>query len=257
MCGIVGAIAQRPVVSLLLEGLKKLEYRGYDSAGLALVDSENTLTRYRVVGKVSELEKVVLPHHCQQKMGIAHTRWATHGALKKQNAHPFVSHDEFALVHNGIIENNFELRQQLIQDGYQFSSETDSEVIVHLIHYHFQRSHDVIAAIYATTRVLKGAYALGILSAHYPTHLFAVRQGSPLVIGKGRDEVFLASDALAVLSVAQDFIYLEEGDVVDLACDDIRVFDHQQQRVLRAFKHIAASNDITERGEYRHYIDRK
>lgn len=258
MCGIVGAVAKRPVVDILLDGLIKLEYRGYDSAGLAIIDNRHQLKRLRVVGKVRELEAAMK----QQPLinghtGIAHTRWATHGCPSERNAHPFISNDEFALVHNGIIENHAELREMLLKQGYDFHSETDTEVAVHLIHRHYSKSHDLIAAIRATTNELKGAYALGIISKHYPGRMIAVRQGSPLVVGKGQGENFLASDPLALLSVTQDFIYLEDNELADITPDDIHIFDKDQKPIHRAHQSLTIQNDVIEKGEYRHFMKKE
>lgn len=257
MCGIVGAVAKRPVAKMLVDGLKKLEYRGYDSAGVAVIDAEQQLKRLRVVGKVKELENAMQQHPMQGHTGIAHTRWATHGAPSENNAHPFVSHDEFALVHNGIIENHSALRDQLREQGYEFHSETDTEVVVHLIHHHFSKSNDLLKAIRATIAELKGAYALGIISKQHPNRIFAVRHGSPLVIGKGNGENFIASDPLALLSETQDFIYLEDNDVADISLAEIKIYDHDQKSVKRDAHTLAITNDAVERGEYRHYMKKE
>lgn len=257
MCGIVGAVAKRPVAKMLLDGLKKLEYRGYDSAGVAVVDSEHQLKRLRVAGKVRELETAMHPHPFQGHTGIAHTRWATHGAPSEKNAHPFISHDEFALVHNGIIENHSELRDQLLRDGYQFHSETDTEVAVHLIHRNFLESKDLLAAVRQATNELKGAYALGIISKKHPGRMIAVRQGSPLVIGKGQGENFLASDPLALLSLTQDFIYLEDNELADISLEGIHIYDKEQNQVQRNHHTLSIQSDAAERGEYRHFMKKE
>jgi len=257
MCGIVGAVAKRPVAKLLLDGLKKLEYRGYDSAGVAIVDNQQQLKRLRVVGKVRELESALHPHPFEGHTGIAHTRWATHGAPSEKNAHPFVSHDEFALVHNGIIENYAELREQLLSEGYTFHSETDTEVAVHLIHRHFLHSNDLIAAIRAASNELRGAYALGIIAKQHPGRMIAVRQGSPLVIGKGQGENFLASDPLALLSVTQQFVYLEDNELADIHLDEIHIFNKNHQRVEREHHTLTIQSDAIERGEHRHFMKKE
>lgn len=254
MCGIVGAVAKRPVAKMLLDGLKKLEYRGYDSAGVAVVDEAHQLQRLRVVGKVRELETAMHPSPFLGHTGIAHTRWATHGAPSERNAHPFMSHDEFALVHNGIIENHTQLREQLIKLGYEFHSETDTEVAVHLIHHHFRQTNDLLTAIRAATNELKGAYALGIIAKQHPGRMIAVRQGSPLVIGKGVGENYLASDPLALLSVTQDFIYLEDNDLADISLDDIQIYNKTNERIHRDHHTLGIQSDSIERGEYRHYM---
>lgn len=256
MCGIVGAVTERSVTSLLINGLKKLEYRGYDSAGIAIIDSNDELKRLRVVGKVQELENAVTQAFSGET-GIAHTRWATHGAPTEQNAHPFVSNDELALVHNGIIENHAELRGKLIDAGYRFYSETDTEVAVHLIHHHLSKTNDLLSAVRAAVNELKGAYALGVVSKHYPKRLIAVRQGSPLVIGKGKGENFIASDPLALLSVTQDFIYLEDNDLADIAMDSITIYDHTQKAVERTLHTLSINHETAERGEYRHFMKKE
>ena len=257
MCGIVGAVAKRPVAKLLVDGLKKLEYRGYDSAGIALIDAQHQLKRLRVVGKVRELESAMHPHPPQGHTGIAHTRWATHGVPTEQNAHPFISHDEFALVHNGIIENHATLRDELLSEGYQFNSETDTEVVVHLIHRNFLQSDDLLSAIRKAVDELKGSYALGILSKRHPGRLIAVRHGSPLVIGKGQGENFLASDPLALLSLTQQFVYLEDNDLADITLDSMSIYDHKHEIVNREMHTLNIQQDATERGEYRHYMKKE
>lgn len=258
MCGIVGAVAKRPIVKLLIDGLKKLEYRGYDSAGVAIIDSHGQLRRLRAAGKVRELEIAMHDDHLYQgHTGIAHTRWATHGVPSERNAHPLVSHDEFALVHNGIIENHAALRDQLQRDGYQFHSETDTEVVVHLIHKHYLQHQDFLAAVNAAVKELKGAYALGIISKHYPERMIAVRQGSPLVIGKGQGENFIASDPLALLSITQQFIYLEDNDYAVITRDDIQIYNADRISVKRDSHTLNISHDAVERGEYRHYMKKE
>lgn len=257
MCGIVGAVSKRTVATILIDGLKKLEYRGYDSAGIAIIDQQDQLKRLRVVGKVRELETAMHQHPFNGHTGIAHTRWATHGVPSEQNAHPFISHDEFALVHNGIIENHVELREQLLQEGYTFHSETDTEVAVHLIHRHFLKCNDLMASIRAATNELKGAYALGIIAKHNPGRMIAVRQGSPLVIGKGKGEYFLASDPLALLSVTQDFIYLEDHELADITCDKVSIFNKDNQPIHRTFVSLTIQNDVAERGEHRHFMKKE
>ncbi|OGT62788.1 MAG: glutamine--fructose-6-phosphate aminotransferase [Gammaproteobacteria bacterium RIFCSPHIGHO2_12_FULL_45_12] len=257
MCGIVGAVAKRSVASLLINGLKKLEYRGYDSAGIAVIDAAQQLQRLRVVGKVRELENAMKNTPLMGHTGIAHTRWATHGAPTENNAHPFVSNDDFALVHNGIIENHTALRQQLQEAGYAFHSETDTEVAVHLIHQHYAKSQDLLAAIRETLSQLKGAYALGVISRRHPGRLLVTRQGSPLVIGKGQGENYVASDPLALLSVTQSFIYLEDHDVADISIDNIRIYDKNHQLVTREQHTLSINQDSIERGDYRHFMKKE
>lgn len=257
MCGIVGAVAKRPVERILIDGLKKLEYRGYDSAGIAMIDGQQQLKRLRVVGKVRELEAALHGQPFQGDTGIAHTRWATHGAPSEENAHPFISHDEFALVHNGIIENHSMLRDQLQQEGYSFHSETDTEVAVHLIHKNYLQTHDLLSAVRSAVSELKGAYALGIISKQHPHRLIAVRQGSPLVIGKGLGENFIASDPLALLAITQQFIYLEDNDLADITLESINIYNKEQQLIHREQHRLGISHDAVERGEYRHYMKKE
>ncbi len=256
MCGIVGAIAERNVEKILIEGLKRLEYRGYDSAGLAILDANHSLQRIRATGKVRELEKALSKTSICGNSGIAHTRWATHGAPSEQNAHPLMSADEIAIVHNGIIENHDQLRQQLLALGYQFTSETDTETIVHLLHHHYTKSGDLLAATRDTVAQLEGAYALGILSKRDPSRLLAVRHGSPLVIGKGIGENFIASDPLALLPVIQKFIYLEDNDIADLSRDNITIYADGKP-VERKVHTLEMNNDMVDRGEYRHYMSKE
>lgn len=257
MCGIVGAVAKRSVAKLLIDGLKRLEYRGYDSAGIAVVDTQKALQRLRVMGKVRELEAALHDHPLDAHMGIAHTRWATHGAPSEQNAHPFISHNKFALVHNGIIENHVALRDRLKKSGYEFVSETDTETAVHLIHYHFTQTNDFISAVRAAVGELEGAYALGVISTDYPNRVIGVRQGAPLVIGKGLNENYLASDPLALISVTQQFIYLEDYDIVDIELDNLQIHDKHGNHVTRDVHTLSFGQDAVERGEYRHYMEKE
>jgi glutamine---fructose-6-phosphate transaminase (isomerizing) len=258
MCGIVGAVAERPVEKILIEGLKRLEYRGYDSAGVTIIDKQKQLSRLRVLGKVGELEKALteltMAPLMHGNVGIAHTRWATHGVPSERNAHPFISHDDIALVHNGIIENHEELRAELLKLGYEFTSDTDSEVIVHYIHYHYQKTNDLLKAVQEAVKKLEGAYALAIVAAHCPHRLIAVRHGSPLVIGKGIGENFVASDVLALLPVAQEFIYLEDRDIIDITRDRIQIYDSNGKLVERSINFVDGHYDMVDRGEYRHYM---
>jgi glucosamine--fructose-6-phosphate aminotransferase (isomerizing) len=256
MCGIVGAVAERNVEKILIEGLKRLEYRGYDSAGLAVIDIGKELQRVRAKGKVKELENALSKTSVRGKSGIAHTRWATHGAPSEHNAHPLISTDEIAIVHNGIIENHDDLRAKLIKLGYQFTSETDTETVVHLLHHHYQQSGDLLTATQATVKELEGAYALGILSKREPDRLIAVRHGSPLVIGKGIGENFIASDPLALLPVIQQFIYLEDNDIADLSRGAIVIYADGIP-VERKVHTLEMNNDMVDRGEYRHYMSKE
>ena len=212
MCGIVGANSIRNMTPILAEGLKRLEYRGYDSAGVALLDADKNLQRCRIKGKVKDLEAALEKNKSKLTghVGIAHTRWATHGEPNEKNAHPHISNDTVALVHNGIIENHQEIRESLIQRGYVFTSSTDTEVIVHLVHYYLQQlNQDFLLSVQATVKELKGAYGLAIISKAHPDKLIAVRHGSPLVIGIGFEENFVASDPVALLPVTQKFIFFD------------------------------------------------
>jgi glucosamine--fructose-6-phosphate aminotransferase (isomerizing) len=253
MCGIVGAVAQRNVEKILVDGLKRLEYRGYDSAGIAVIDTNHQLQRLRSKGKVKELDFALSHSALHGHTGIAHTRWATHGVPSEHNAHPLTSANEIALVHNGIIENHDVLRAMLIKEGYQFTSETDSETIVHLLHHYYQQSQDLLTATQATLAQLEGAYALGIISAREPGRLIAVRHGSPLVIGKGQGENFIASDTLALTSLTSQFMYLEDNDIADLTFNGITIYSNNA-KVERKIVSLENSADIVDRGEYRHYM---
>ncbi|HVE44234.1 MAG TPA: glutamine--fructose-6-phosphate transaminase (isomerizing) [Gammaproteobacteria bacterium] len=258
MCGIVGAIAERPVATLLIDGLKKLEYRGYDSAGIATINN-CAFGRVRVSGKVDELHGAISanPAEVNGNVGVAHTRWATHGVPNEENAHPFISHDTFALVHNGIVENHADIRKKLEQVGYTFLSGTDTEAVVHLIHYHFSTTQDLLAAVTNAVKELKGAYALGILSKAHADRLIAVRQGCPLVIGKGKNENFIASDPLALLALTKEFIYLEDNDIADISLNDISIYDLDKKRIHREHYTLSISQDMVSRGQYRHYMKKE
>jgi glucosamine--fructose-6-phosphate aminotransferase (isomerizing) len=256
MCGIVGAVAERNIERVLLDGLKRLEYRGYDSAGIAVVTFDDVLQRVRAKGKVRELELALNNSMLHGNTGIAHTRWATHGVPSEQNAHPLVSADEIAVVHNGIIENHHQLREALVKKGYRFTSETDTETIVHLLHHHYSLTHDLLDATNATIAELEGAYALGIISSRHPERLIAVRQGSPLVIGKGEKENFIASDPLALLQETQQFYYLEDNDIADITFDKIEIYS-ANKLVERKLHTLELKNESTDRGEYRHYMSKE
>ncbi|HVN42169.1 MAG TPA: glutamine--fructose-6-phosphate aminotransferase, partial [Steroidobacteraceae bacterium] len=208
MCGIVGAVAGRDVVPILIEGLRRLEYRGYDSAGIAVVDGAGHIKRLRTVGKVRKLQDALLADPTQGHLGIAHTRWATHGVPSERNAHPHISKDGIAIVHNGIIENHEELHAELQQAGYEFTSETDTEVIAHRIHFHLKSTNDLFKAVRATVAELEGAYALAVISQKDPDRIVLARQGCPVVIGLGQDENFVASDIAALLPVTRTFLFL-------------------------------------------------
>ena len=252
MCGIIGAIAERNVCPILLHGLHRLEYRGYDSAGLALLE-DGTLARMRREGKVDALEKAVAEADMHGPVGIAHTRWATHGAPREHNAHPHVS-GEVAVVHNGIIENFQVLRERLVEKGYVFESQTDTEVIAHLIHLHLQASGDLRAAVQLAVRELAGAYALAVISSTQPDRIVAVRRGSPLVVGLGIGENYIASDQLALLPVTTRFIWLEEGDVAELSRDSVQVRCAVDKPVERPVREFEGHQEDVEKGEYRHFM---
>jgi glucosamine--fructose-6-phosphate aminotransferase (isomerizing) len=254
MCGIVGAIAQRPVAAILLEGLRRLEYRGYDSAGIAVLEAPGRLGRARTLGKVARLIEAVAERPLPGTLGLAHTRWATHGAPAERNAHPHVCRDRCVVVHNGIIENHASLRLEQEAAGHHFSSETDTEVIVHAIFDQLADGRTLVEAVRQATARLEGAYAIGVIDAQDPTHLVAARQGSPLVIGVGFGEYFIASDAFALLPVTNRFIFLEEGDLAELTLDAVRIWDREGQPVTRPIKTSALSADAAERGSYRHFM---
>ena len=254
MCGIVGAVAQRDVMPILIEGLKRLEYRGYDSAGAVVLDSSGALARARAVGRVAELEQQLAGRKLQGTTGIAHTRWATHGVPSERNAHPHICRGTVAVVHNGIIENHEALRIAQTQAGYEFTSQTDTEVIAHQLHQHLTQGQSLFDALRATTHELHGAYALGVIGTADPAYLVAARRGSPLVIGLGDGENFIASDAAALLSVTRRFIYLEDGDMAEITRDRIRIVNAANEEVTRKVHISALSAGAVERGEYRHYM---
>ena len=253
MCGIVGAVAERNVSQILIAGLKRLEYRGYDSAGLALIEN-GVLARLRREGKVQGLEDALLSSGISGQTGIAHTRWATHGKPVERNAHPHMSGEDIALVHNGIIENFQELRVELEADGYSFDSDTDTEVIVHLIHRALRSGNDLAGALRAAVERLHGAYALAVMAVSRPDRLMVVRSGSPLVIGLGIGENFIASDQLALLPVTTRFIFLEEGDVAEVSRQSVLITDRSGKVVERAVHEFDGSHEDAEKGEYRHYM---
>lgn len=251
MCGIVGGVAERSITNILIEGLKRLEYRGYDSAGLALV-SQDAILRERRVGKVANLEQAVNESLVTGSLGIAHTRWATHGKPTENNAHPHVS-GHVAVVHNGIIENYQELKDDLEALGYVFTSQTDTEVVAHLVHDALKSTSSLLEAVQSVVPQLKGAYALGIIHTDYPDELITVREGSPLVIGVGIGENFISSDQLALLPITNRFIYLEEGDIARLTRDKIEVFVNGQL-VNRPVKELDATVSNASKGEFKHYM---
>ncbi|MEQ9927350.1 MULTISPECIES: glutamine--fructose-6-phosphate transaminase (isomerizing) [Pectobacterium] len=257
MCGIVGAVAQRDVAEILLEGLRRLEYRGYDSAGLAVVDSEGNVARLRRLGKVQVLSQAAEEHELHGGTGIAHTRWATHGEPSEENAHPHVS-EHITIVHNGIIENHEPLRELLIGRGYRFVSETDTEVVAHLVHFEQQQNGGTLVDV--VKRVipqLRGAYGMVVLDNRDPSVLVAARSGSPLVIGRGVGENFIASDQLALLPVTRRFMFLEEGDIAEITRRDVRVFDKSGQFAAREEIESKVNYDAGDKGAYRHYMQKE
>ncbi|QJI31902.1 glutamine--fructose-6-phosphate transaminase (isomerizing) [Pseudomonas sp. ADAK18] len=253
MCGIVGAVAERNVTAILLEGLKRLEYRGYDSAGVALFTNAGKLERMRRPGKVSELEHALAGEPLVGRLGIAHTRWATHGAPCERNAHPHFSGD-LAVVHNGIIENHESLREQLKALGYVFTSDTDTEVIAHLLNHKLKDHSDLTVALKATVKELHGAYGLAVISASQPDRLVAARSGSPLVIGLGLGENFLASDQLALRQVTDRFMYLEEGDIAEIRRESVQIWDVDGRTVEREAVQYRDGAEAADKGEFRHFM---
>ena len=256
MCGIVGAVAQRDVAEILINGLHRLEYRGYDSAGVAVVDPNHELHRVRCLGKVKALDEAVAIKPLIGGTGIAHTRWATHGEPSEANAHPHTS-GNFAVVHNGIIENHEELRELLKSRGYVFNSQTDTEVIAHLVEWEMRTASNLLEAVQKTVKQLTGAYGMVVLDREHPEHLVAARSGSPLVIGLGIGENFLASDQLALLSVTRRFIYLEEGDIAEITRRTVDIYDANGQKVEREVHESNLENDAAEKGKFRHFMQKE
>ena len=256
MCGIVGAVAQRDVAEILINGLHRLEYRGYDSAGVAVVDPNHELHRVRCLGKVKALDEAVAVKPLIGGTGIAHTRWATHGEPSEANAHPHTS-GNFAVVHNGIIENHEELRELLKSRGYVFNSQTDTEVIAHLVNWEMRTTSNLLEAVQKTVKQLTGAYGMVVLDREHPEHLVAARSGSPLVIGLGIGENFLASDQLALLSVTRRFIYLEEGDIAEITRRTVDIYDANGQKVEREVHESNLENDAAEKGKFRHFMQKE
>jgi glucosamine--fructose-6-phosphate aminotransferase (isomerizing) len=256
MCGIMGSASHRDISKTLLEGLRRLEYRGYDSAGIAVIATDGRLKRLRVLGKVQMLADAMSETAIKGTTGIAHTRWATHGKPCEQNAHPHVSHGEVAVVHNGIIEHHEVLRQFLESAGYQFLSETDTEVAAHLTHYHYEQQQEksLIKAVQMTASKMSGAFSLGVIHQKHPHELIAIRRGSPLVIGLGVDENFIASDALALRAFAQNIIYLEEGDSAKLTPNSVEIYNISNQEVTRPIKPLNEDSQAISKGIYRHFM---
>ena len=254
MCGIVGAVAQRDVAEILVEGLRRLEYRGYDSAGVAILNHEHEIQRCRRMGKVKALADALQEEPLLGGTGIAHTRWATHGQPCEKNAHPHISKTRVAVVHNGIIENYVDLRHRLIADGYVFESDTDTEVIAHLVCKELENTDSLLAAVQSSVKQLTGAYGTVLMDKNHPEKLVVARSGSPLVIGLGIGENFIASDPLALLPVTRQFMFLEEGDVAEITRTHICVMDSSGQKVERAIQESNAIYDSGDKGAYRHFM---
>ena len=254
MCGIVGAVAKKDICPILLEGLKRLEYRGYDSAGFAVISNNEKLQRIRIKGKVDKLNEQYKLATLRGSTGVAHTRWATHGKPNIKNAHPHTCNNQLALVHNGIIENHHKLRDKLISTGFKFNSDTDTEVIVNALFNELDSNTDLLAAMFKVMKLLEGTYALGVINTDEPDRLIAARKGSPLVIGVGVDEYFVASDVFALLPATQKFIYLEEGDVADITADKLTIYDKNKKIVERPIHVSESSVDLTDKQGYRHYM---
>ncbi|HOU64422.1 MAG TPA: glutamine--fructose-6-phosphate transaminase (isomerizing) [Thermomonas sp.] len=256
MCGIVGAIANRDVVPLLVDGLKRLEYRGYDSAGIAVIDGES-VRRVRRTGRVAEMEAAAIAEGFDATLGIGHTRWATHGGVTEGNAHPHISHGDLALVHNGIIENHEQQRDRLRALGYEFTSQTDTEVVAHLIHHHRAQGLSLLQALQKSVKELDGAYALAVIDRRDPSTLVAARMGCPLLVGLGEGENFVASDVSAIVSATRKVIFLEEGDTAELDRDGVRVFDADDVEVQRDVHLSDVSLASLELGPYRHFMQKE
>ena len=256
MCGIVGAVAQRDVAEILINGLHRLEYRGYDSAGVAVINKQNELQRIRCLGKVKALDEAVSEKPLIGGTGIAHTRWATHGEPSETNAHPHAS-GTFAVVHNGIIENHEELRELLKSRGYVFLSQTDTEVIAHLVEWEMRSTDSLLDAVKKAVKQLTGAYGMVVMDSRHPEHLVAARSGSPLVIGLGIGENFLASDQLALLSVTRRFIFLEEGDIAEITRRTVDIYDTHGNKAKREIHESNLENDAAEKGKFRHFMQKE
>lgn len=257
MCGIVGVVAGRNIPSILLQGLQRLEYRGYDSSGIAVIDEAGDLSVCRRPGKVQNLLQAMEDQPIRGKTGIAHTRWATHGVVNEANSHPHSSGQRVSLVHNGIIENHGVLREELKKTGYVFASDTDSEVVVHLIDRYLEQGHSLLEAVRAAIKRLEGAFAIAAVSPLFPDQIVAARLGCPLVIGKGIDENYVASDVLALNAVTDRFIFLEEGDLVDVKADSLDFWNIDDESVVRASVEVQVGVADIERGNYRHFMQKE
>ena len=256
MCGIIAAASNRNVGKLLVQGLHKMEYRGYDSAGIAL-HQDDGIAHLRTLGKVQLLEEKMIAEKPKSKLGIAHTRWATHGEPSENNAHPHKSQDSIYIVHNGIIENYVQLKEDLKQSGYEFSSQTDSELIAHLLDHYINQGQSMVEAMYAAKEKLEGAYAIAAIDIKDNTNLVIARNKSPLLIGIGADEMFAASDPLAIAQQTNDFIFFEDGDVAEISANTYKIFDKSKKEVVREITRIDISTQATSKGEYRHYMEKE
>ena len=259
MCGIVGGVANTDIIPLLLDGLKRLEYRGYDSSGLVILSQNNKLVRERAVGKVINLKKKLKlnKNKIEGTIGLAHTRWATHGEPSDKNAHPHISKNSISVVHNGIIENYLDLKDSQIEQGYEFTSETDTEVIAHAIDFAMQSSNSLLDATQKVIKTLYGSYGIGVISSDYPHEIIAARKGSPLVIGIGDNGNYLASDQIALLSITREFIFLEEGDVAELKIDKITIYDFDGNLVNRPIKTSKLKVGQVDLGDYDHFMQKE
>jgi glucosamine--fructose-6-phosphate aminotransferase (isomerizing) len=256
MCGIIAAASTRNVGKLLVQGLHKMEYRGYDSAGIAL-HQESSIAHLRTVGKVQFLEDKMIAEKPKSKLGIAHTRWATHGEPSEVNAHPHKSKDSVYIVHNGIIENYVELRESLTNDGYEFTSQTDSELIAHMLNYFISQDNSLIDAMYLAKEKLEGAYAIAAIDLNNNSNLVVARNKSPLLLGLGTDEMFAASDPLAIAKLTNDFIFLEDGDVASISAEEYKIYDALKKEVSRDVTHIDISSQATSKGDFKHYMEKE
>ena len=256
MCGIIAAASNRNVGKLLVQGLHKMEYRGYDSAGIAL-HQDDGIAHLRTLGKVQLLEEKMISEKPKSKLGIAHTRWATHGEPSEINAHPHKSQDSVYIVHNGIIENYVELREDLKKEGYEFISQTDSELIAHLLDFYINHGQSMVEAMYSAKEKLEGAYAVAAIDIKDNTNLVIARNKSPLLIGIGTDEMFAASDPLAIAQQTNDFIFLEDGDVAEISANSYKIFDKSKNEIKREITHIDISAQATSKGDYRHYMEKE
>ncbi len=254
MCGIVGAVAERNIVPILVEGLRRLEYRGYDSAGVAVIGKDNKIGLRRTVGKVAGLEEKISKQPLNGNIGVAHTRWATHGAVTEANAHPHISGNRVAVIHNGIIENYQSIKEELQKQGYEFISETDTEVAAHLVHYHLSQGMDLVEALRTAVNRFTGAYALLVIDAEDPDRIVVSRVASPLVIGLGLGENFVASGVPALLPVTQRFIYLEQGDLAEIRRDEVNIFNTDGEKVTREVHETKWDSESAEKGPYRHFM---